>query len=523
GFEAEQLKAQEVSRSGGKTEERQIGLAADHVARLKHLNIEPTDDSTKFTMHDVRGRIEAIFNGSNFDEHARPSVSASGRRIGIVVDRTGFYSEMGGQEADVGMIRLLSASNAAKRSSDVGEFVVESVKTFGGYVLHIGHLTRGELHVGDTVSVEIDKLRRAKTANNHTATHIANFGLRKILGSHVDQKGSAVAADRMRFDFSNNQPVAPEQLAEVERIVRGQIKMDLTVYADPAPLHLARNISGLRAVFGETYPDPVRVVSIGEPVAQLLDNTANPAWNELSIEFCGGTHVASTAVIGDFAIVSEEAVAKGVRRITAVTADAATAAAKVADDFTEKLKQAAALSDPALSKALPGIITELEAATMSVSRRATLRATVAALQERLKAAEKNMSAQIRDEAVKLARVIASSAVNSNDAIVVADIEIPDDRAALQAAVKTVRDTCTHASVILIGVDSASGKASIFASVSDHHLKSGLKAGDWVREVAAIMGGKGGGKPDSAQGGGSDLSKLKDALSLARTFALKIVM
>jgi alanyl-tRNA synthetase len=390
-------------------------------------------------------------------------------------------------------------------------------------VLHIGHVARGELHVGDSVSMEVDKLRRLRTASNHTSTHLANFGLRKVLGNHVDQKGSLVAPERMRFDFVNNQPVAAEQLAEVEKIVRTQIKQDLTVYAEPSPLHVARGISGLRAVFGETYPDPVRVVSIGEPVQELLDNPANPAWGELSVEFCGGTHVTTTAIIGDFAIISEEAVAKGIRRIVAITGDAAEGAAITADAFAARVKDASMYSDAELARALPAIITDLEAATMSVSRRATLRAAVAGLQERLKAAEKNLAAAARDEAVKQARVIADGASNMNDQVVVASIELGDDRQALQAAVKVIRDRCAHASVMLLGVDEAGGKVSVAAAVPDAHVKKGLKAGDWVRDAAAILGGKGGGKPDSAQGGGTDVSKVKDAISQARTNALKLVM
>jgi alanyl-tRNA synthetase len=520
GFEAEQTKAQELSRAGGKTEEKHLGLSGDDVARLKHLNISPTDDSSKFGTQDVRARVEAIFNGTNFDDHARTSVA--NRRIGIVVDRTGFYAEMGGQEADSGVIKLLGESRG-NRMSEGGEFVVESVKNFGGYVLHIGHVARGELHVGDSVSMEVDKLRRLRTASNHTSTHLANFGLRKVLGNHVDQKGSLVAPERMRFDFVNNQPVAAEQLAEVEKIVRTQIKQDLTVYAEPSPLHVARGISGLRAVFGETYPDPVRVVSIGEPVQELLDNPANPAWGELSVEFCGGTHVTTTAIIGDFAIISEEAVAKGIRRIVAITGDAAEGAAITADAFAARVKDASMYSDAELARALPAIITDLEAATMSVSRRATLRAAVAGLQERLKAAEKNLAAAARDEAVKQARVIADGASNMNDQVVVASIELGDDRQALQAAVKVIRDRCAHASVMLLGVDEAGGKVSVAAAVPDAHVKKGLKAGDWVRDAAAILGGKGGGKPDSAQGGGTDVSKVKDAISQARTNALKLVM
>ncbi len=520
-YEAERAKAEEMSKTGGKTEDKQLALSGEEVARLKHLNIQPTDDAPKFGVTDVSARVEAIFNGQNFDNAAKPSVAR--RAVGIVVSSTPFYSEMGGQEADHGMIRLLAESRGASRSADGGQFAVESVKAFGGYVLHIGHMVRGEIRVGDSVSMEPDKLRRMGVASNHTATHLANFGLRRVLGQHVDQKGSLVASDRLRFDFVHNQPVSSDELAEVERIVNAQIKQDLTVYSEPTPLHVARAISGLRAVFGEAYPDPVRVVSIGEPVQELADNPANPAWNELSIEFCGGTHVSSTAIIDRFAIVAEEAVAKGVRRVIALTGAPAAAAAADADRLHSRAIEIGKLADADLTVAVNSLVAEVEAATIPASRKAGIRAAIAGPQERMKAAGKNASTAARDDAVRQARLIAERACNMNDAIVVERMEGPDDRNALQAAVKVVRDKCPHASVMLLCIDTPGGKVSIGASVTEPHIKRGLKAGDWVRDAALIVGGRGGGKPDSAQGGGADISKARDAEHAARTAALKLVM
>ncbi len=521
GYEVERSRAEELSRSGGKTEERQLGLSAEDVARLKHTNVRPTDDSAKFVGNHASARIEAIFNGHNFDNSARTSVSH--KPIGIVVSDTPFYSEMGGQEADHGSIRLLTESRGTSRQTDGGEFVVESVRSFGGYVLHIGHMARGEIRVGDTVSMEPDRRRRLGLASNHTATHLANFGLRRVLGPHIDQKGSLVAADRMRFDFAHNQPVSSDELAEVEQIVNGQIKQDLTVYAEAAPLHLAKGISGLRAVFGEAYPDPVRVVSIGEPVQELLDNPTSEAWNELSVEFCGGTHVTTTAIIEKFAIVAEEAVAKGVRRIIAVTGPAALRAASEADRLHDRALGIGSLPDSELAAAVNSLVSELEAATIPSSRKPGIRAVIASLQERIKAAGKGAAAAAREEAVRQARIIAERASNLNDQVVVDRIEGPDDRAALQAAIKVIRDTCPHASVMLLCIDVAGGKVAIGASVTETHVKQGLKAGDWVRDAAAVVGGKGGGRPDNAQGGGTDLSKAKEAETLARTRALNLVM
>jgi len=262
--------------------------------------------------------------------------------VGVVLDRTNFYAEQGGQIYDIGTIEV----------EDKLELTVENVQVYGGFVLHVGYLKSGSLKVEDTVTCVFDEGRRRPIKRNHTATHLLNFGLREVLGDGVDQKGSLVAPDRLRFDFSakvrahgpaRTQPrpagaltsvvgclclngcgalqgaMTTDELARVESIVNKQIADNLQVYAREATLQQARAINGLRAVFGETYPDPVRVVSVGVPVDDLLSNPDDPRWRGGSVEFCGGTHVARTSEIGQFTILSEEAVAKGVRRVVAIS------------------------------------------------------------------------------------------------------------------------------------------------------------------------------------------------------------
>jgi alanyl-tRNA synthetase len=524
GYEAERAKAEEMSRSGGasKTEGRHIALSGEQVAKLKTLGIEPTDDSHKFEHKPMRGHVRAIWNGENFDEHAMPTIAASTRTIGVITDRTGFYATMGGQSGDAGKIEVIAEARSSSRDSHHGgEFIVESTEAFGGYVLHIGHMKKGEIRVGDTVMLSVDMLRRMKTASNHTATHLTNWGLREVLGDHVDQKGSLVAADRMRFDFTHNQPVSAEELTKIELHVSNAIQKNLAVHAQPAPINLARNIAGLRAVFGEAYPDPVRVVSIGKPVAALLDNASDVSNRQYSVEFCGGTHVESTAIIGDFAIVGEEAVAKGVRRVTGLTGEAAGGAIGLAGALESRIRHAATSSDADLAKTVTTLSQEVDAAIIPLSRKATLRQHLAGLQERVKNASKAAAAGTRDEAIKHARAIADSALNANDLVIVSAIEIGDDRQALQAAVKTVRDKCPRSAVMLLGT--GGGAIAIHASVPDGLIAKGLKAGDWVREVATAVGGKGGGKPDNAQGGGTDVTKVQEALTIARTYALRLAM
>jgi alanyl-tRNA synthetase len=522
-FEQLMEQARQRARAGGRFGPGahaggRLALSAEAIAQARALGVHPTDDSHKFHPRDLRATVKAIFNGDNFDQAAR----AVGRPdpIGVLLDRTNFYAEMGGQEADHGrmLVTRESASAVATAEAKGGEFRVETVAAFGGLVLHVGHVVRGEIRVGDDVLLTIDSGRRAAIAANHTATHLLNLALRRTLGDGADQKGSLVAQDRLRFDFSHGKPVSPDELARIEESVRGDVAADLAVYADTAPLMLARSINGVRAVFGEAYPDPVRVVSIGVPIQDLLDRPDDPRWRDRSVEFCGGTHVARTAEIDHFAIVSEEAVAKGIRRVVALTGVPARAAVQSADNLARRIEAAAALADAALPAELAEIAAEIDQLTLPAVRRHQIREALAALQERAKAAQKQAAAARAGQVVAMARQIGESAAASLVEVVVHTIDAGADRAALQAAVETVQALCPRSAVMLFSADRVEGKVSIVASVPEPLAKRGLNASDWVRAAAQVLGGKGGGKPTSAQGGGTDLAKIRQAMETAESFA-----
>ncbi len=523
GYEAERKKAEELSKSGGKSAEThgqaRPTLDGDAVAKLKHQNVQPTDDVYKFDDRMISAHVRAVWNGTDFDDSAKAGM---GKLVGLVLDRTNFYAEMGGQEADHG--RILDVKGG---SSSGGEFRVLHVSTHGGFVLHVGQVISGDFKVGEAVELHVDKHRRSAIESNHTATHLMNFALRKVLGDHVDQKGSLVTPERLRFDFSHTGPVTAVEAATVDQIVSEQIARDLTVYAQPADLATAKKITGVRAVFGETYPDPVRVVSIGQPVMDLTHGPESTMWAELSIEFCGGTHVPSTKSIAAFTVVSEEAVAKGVRRLTALTGEAARGAIGAGKLMRERVQQAAKFPDDQLAPVLNEITQATEASTMPVAHKAEIRQEIAKLQERVKAAAKAAGAAKRDSAVREAKVIAESACNSGDPVIVATVDAGEDRQALQAAVQAVVDICPRAAIMLMSIVEPSGgeagKVAIMCQVPVAMQQKGLKAGDWLRETAAIVGGKGGGKPDSAQGGGTDTTKVREAVAFARTNALAKVM
>ncbi len=532
GYQTLMEQAREKARAGSGTKFAGLGggagsgggpmvLQPENIAQLEKLGVVRTDDHEKFHGRQVRAQIKAIWNGSNFDEHTRLGTSKVGQPVAIILDKSSFYAEMGGQEADHGRLNVTRESRTGHslHEGQGGEFRVEEVRSFGGYVLHIGRVTRGELRVGDDVLTHVDSHRRHAVAGNHTATHLLNLALRDVLGEGLDQKGSLVAADRLRFDFSHGRALGADELARVEQHVLESIRHDLKVYADSAPLFLAKGITGLRAVFGETYPDPVRVVSIGQPVATLLEKP-KAEWQRYSIEFCGGTHVGSTREIGRFVLTAEEAVAKGIRRITALTGVPAQASIASAEGLAARFAAAAKLSGAALAAEVGELVSEMETMTIPAVRKAELRAAVTSLQERVKGEQKAASNAKAAEAAGVARQIAQSAVTAGSTVVVNTIDVGDDRKALQAALNTVAQTCPKSAVMLLAPDAAGGTVAVMAAVPPLLVGRGLSAGDWVRETAAILGGKGGGRPEAAQGGGTQVGKVKEAVSTAMTFAHK---
>ncbi len=522
GFERCMEEQKQRSRAGAKGGgDDTLRLEPDQMARLKRLNVPDTDDSHKFHGRDIRATVKAIWNGHNFDEHA-DLTTAGTKRVALVLDKTNFYSEMGGQVPDHG--RLLVMRETRSNPNDThhgGEFRVEDVQAFGGYVLHIGRVTRGEVRVGDDVQLHIDNQRRLHVASNHTATHLLNLALRKVLGEGCDQKGSLVADDRLRFDFARSGSVSPEQLGQVQALVADLIGKDLEVSADLADLEAARKINGLRAVFGETYPNPVRVVSIGAPVSDLLADPESDRWAELSVEFCGGTHLERTGQAEDFALISEEPVAKGVRRVVALTGVPARAAHQAGESLETRFARAEATEPSHLGPVIQELMGELEELTLAAPKRAELRARLKAMQEKVKQAKKDAAKNRAQAAQQMAARIAESA--GMEPVIVSEIDLDGDRVALQAAMGVVTQACPTSAVMLLSTDEDAGSVSVLAASPRSSVEKGLKAGDWVREVTGIMGGKGGGKPDAAQGAGKDPAKLGEAIQAARRFALERLM
>ena len=323
-FEDARLKAKEASKGVKKSASDLLKLDVHDISNLQKMNEVPrTDDDAKFGRDNITSVIKAIYHGKQFQK----DTDVAKEQVGLILDRTNFYAEQGGQEYDTGKIII----------DGVAELEVDNVQVYAGYVLHTGSMKYGTLSVGDEVICEYDELRRWPIRNNHTGTHILNFALREVLGDGVDQKGSLVAQEKLRFDFSHKSSISDAELERIEDISTKYIRQNCTVYAKDVPLATAREIQGLRAVFGETYPDPVRVVSVGVEVEEILKNVKDPQWDKVSIEFCGGTHVQKTGDIKDLVILEESGIAKGIRRIIAITGEDAHAAQRVAEEFGGRL------------------------------------------------------------------------------------------------------------------------------------------------------------------------------------------
>ena len=381
-----------------------------------------------------------------------------GQRGTIITKVTPFYSTMGGQQGDVGVI-----------SSDQGSFQVEdTIHLRGGKVGHVGIMTGGMLKAGDTVTLCVDREKRLDTAKNHSATHLLQKALKTVLGSHVEQKGSLVTPDRLRFDFAHFQAMTEEEIARTEALVNEEIQANLAVTTQIMSLEEAKK-SGAMALFGEKYSDEVRVVSMGD----------------FSRELCGGTHVSNTGVISLFKIVSESGIAAGVRRIEALTGNGVLAYYK---EMETRLFAAASLlkTSPAeLTDKIAHLQAELKAAH---SENESLKSKLA----------QDSLGDVMDKVteIKGVKVLASS---------LADV----DMNGLRDLGDQLKEKLGEGVVVLIADNG--GKVNLMATATKGALDKGVHAGNLIKAVAACVGGGGGGRPQMAQAGGKDASKIPEAL------------
>jgi len=446
GFDAAMARQREQARAAGKFK------------MAEGLSYEGAD--TRFEGYDAIEldgvKVVALYaNGTAVEQ------ITAGQDAVVVLDATPFYAESGGQVGDAGLLEAV----------DVRFAVTDTLKVQAGVFGHHGRLESGTLRLGDTLHAKVDAVRRARTARNHSATHLMHKALRQVLGAHVQQRGSLVDADKTRFDFAQDAPLTPAQIASVEAIVNAEVLANHATQSRVLPYDEAVK-GGAMALFGEKYGDTVRVLDIG-----------------FSRELCGGTHVLRTGDIGMFKIVAESGVAAGVRRIEAITGDNTVAWVQAQSAL---LGRAAAV---------------LRAAPNDLPER------IQQVQEQVKVLEKELD-QARSK-------LAASA--GNDLAAKATIEIKGikvlaagigsvDSKALRGMVDQLKDKLKPAVVLLAGT--VDGKISVVGGVTSD-LTDRIKAGELVGFVSTQLGGKGGGRPDMAMGGGSDAAALPDAIASVR--------
>lgn len=385
-----------------------------------------------------------------------------GEEVGIILDTTAFYAEGGGQAGDTGMIE-----------TEVGKVEIENAKKLAnGTIYHIGMVVEGLIKVGDNVKILIDAEVKQATARNHTATHLLHAALKNIVGEHVNQAGSSVNSERLRFDFSHFEPLTTEQIEKIEQQVNEAILKAITVDINETTQNEAKEM-GAMALFGEKYGDIVRVVNI----------------KDCSVELCGGTHVNNVAEIGLFKIVSEAGVASGVRRIEAITG-------KLAYDKVNSVEKTLNKAAGLLKSRNNEVVEKIEA----------LLTQVKTLEQQLAVANSKMAQETASE-------LLATAIDVNGVTIVnAEVEI-EDMDGLRNLADLLRDKLT-VGVIVLGAKIADDKVNFVVMATKDAVAKGIHAGNIIKETAKVAGGGGGGRPDMAQAGGKNPKKITEALTMA---------
>ncbi|WP_096965537.1 alanine--tRNA ligase [Escherichia coli] len=425
------------------------GFGADYNAMIR------VDSASEFKGYDhleLNGKVTALF----VDGKAVDAINA-GQEAVVVLDQTPFYAESGGQVGDKGELKGANFS-----------FAVEDTQKYGQAIGHIGKLAAGSLKVGDAVQADVDEARRARIRLNHSATHLMHAALRQVLGTHVSQKGSLVNDKVLRFDFSHNEAMKPEEIRAVEDLVNAQIRRNLPIETNIMDLEAAK-AKGAMALFGEKYDERVRVLSMGD----------------FSTELCGGTHASRTGDIGLFRIISESGTAAGVRRIEAVTGEGAITTVHADSD---RLSEVAHL--------LKGDSNNLADKARSVL-------------ERTRQLEKELQQLKEQAAAQESANLSSKAIDVNGVkLLVSELSGVEPKM-LRTMVDDLKNQLGSTIIVLATV--AEGKVSLIAGVSKD-VTDRVKAGELIGMVAQQVGGKGGGRPDMAQAGGTDAAALPAALA-----------
>ncbi|KAL7068631.1 alanyl-tRNA synthetase family protein [Cryptosporidium serpentis] len=486
-----------------------------HILLKYGLNL--TDDIYKYNVdNECFGKLFAIYNGHELIDTA----TCSHGIVGLVFDKTCYYSESGGQVSDIGYIESWG--------NNLNNFQVIDCQKFGNYVLHIGIVLEGKFSVGDSnCHFLIDKDRRVMTMRNHTATHLLNYALRLLMGDTCDQRGSIVEPTKLRFDFSANKALNINEIQQIEDIINKIIKDKQEVFCDVVPLNITKEISGLRAIFGEAYPDPVRVLSVGIPVNELNKcnfGASKSLHTETSVELCGGTHVLNTYDIGSFIILSEEGIAKGIRRIVAVTSDTANVAENNTLVLTSKFEQLKNIFGKELEKEITKCRTLLdETRILPLIKRKDLSQFLDNQYQRVLDEAKLKQKERQSVAQKVTQDISSQLskdLNIENILVRNIQEIDGDIKCLEIISQYIIKEFPKVSFMLLTSGSCNKNGISALAIVPQGKEKLLKASQWLRSTLEICGGKCGGNDNKSIGSSkSSIDNIDDIVKFAKNIAM----
>ena len=474
-YEEAKAESQTKSQNANQNNHDEIMLDVHSIDELKSKFFLPTNDAPKYDydfnttdyeLRQCKATIKAIRANKQFLTQVQV-----GQECGLLLDQTNFYAEQGGQIYDEGYIVKVNTDD------EQSEFIVSNVQVRGGYILHVGSLSSDNksavLKVGDEVLLNVDMERRRNVMKNHSGTHVLNFALRKVL-NETEQRGSLVAPDKFRFDFTNKSAMKVEEVKKVEEICESVVKANLEVHAKETPLSVAKAIQGLRAVFDETYPDPVRVVSVGKKIEDLIADPNGPAAFEHSVEFCGGTHLKNSSHMEKFIILSEEAIAKGIRRIIGVTGSEAVKAHKKADSLEKEVNELSELVQSEvknntanlaqLSKKIYNLNETINQSQISYWRKDLFRQRLEGLKKSLSELDKANRAQLFNKSIEECKEFVAK--NPESKLVVKEFKVGGESKSLNEIMKSLRTSLPDASLMLFSIDEINAKIICISNVPE---------------------------------------------------------
>ena len=480
-------------------------LTANETSFLQKSDVPTTNDSFKFSLNEIKANVLSIWDTDSKKFLQTISADENKGIIGVIFDKSNFYSESGGQVFDEGDFTTMLNGEANCI------FLVKAVQSFAGYVVHIGKIDNGTLSVGDESTLTVDSERRKLTTSNHTTTHVLNFALKNVVGDEVDQKGSLVDSQKLRFDFSCHKRLTNEQLDKIENICNEKIKSKLEVFDKIIPLKNALSINGIRAVFGEKYPDPVRVLSIGISIDTLLSDPTNPNNANYSIELCGGTHLKNLEEANCFYITSETSPSAGVLRITGITGQKGEDCRINAENLLQRVKNAKNLEGEKLTNESKSVHNEILNSVIPLSLRRQIEEEYKFVTKKIFEIKKGGV----ENSVEHSKQLANECTQKGTKFIVLDLNIAGNKKGLNNSCKIFSEACNTTAACFMTRDDK----NVFINCTvPEQFSSKLNAGKWASSIAQIVGGKGGGKPTFAAANGTNVQNFEEALKFAEKFA-----